>query len=665
MSSDYLPENSQQYEETVSRMDRGLAWLERKRGFESFFTGEDALKASRILNVYPGLSRDLVGALAMEGLDADSPLLYDLAERDHRMQDTTFLGRMRQGSRFLFTAAESLWESGIPTTLRTATRIAQGENPLDAYKVGSVSQLSLMTAMNSLGIDYEQGTGWMPQSTPLHERPGYRDTVERALMGGETLATAYATADAEALKEWGVPLDQMHRGIAESTLLNKTINGVTYSSPVSLGRGLAFNFFIPGTLPYNIISAPVDFTTRIWLDPIDVGLNEWNLYRKVRNRIMPEQLGISSSRHDYRAFLEDNSIYRKNMQGKAAGTHWPTRIDPATGRTIIELQPEAMMLREAETALAQAEEALPIDQWFADPRWTQADGTVKRFADDDPNPHIAGRVQNPYVAGMEDVGITPQQFGELLENYPGGPAQAMDDLVLEHELIHRDVQFEQNLLPEGVDVARHNEIAAEIAVREMELHGILKELDEIKKGKAGDAYALRVDRDRLDSEIWQLRQEDHAVFDWHIERHAERESVERLMRGEMQATEWRQQAAATTNRRVRRFSARTADEWMDTRRGQRFLRWIAETREPERIISTLGEGTGISTRDLKKLIETNDINEVREVMRHYLGIEMPRGPTPFATPLPGRLELSTYVRNKLNDPNAGGVWQTFGTRLFT
>ena len=281
--SELLP--SPAYLEDQKRQRR--AYFSQYVGWENTLTEADALNLHYVLQDQTTLTADAAAMVAANQFQWDNPMLAEFAERDFREQQAVIPWQAFKGTiRGVSTVAESLWEHGIPGWGRTFTNIAQGENPITAFRQSQVSYLTEIARQSALGNPIEIGDGFFPSSTPYHKREGYSEVFAEAYSRSRDFAQATETANAVMREKYGTMLTQDVHDVAESTLIHKTIDGQTYSSPFSLGRALAIQFTRPDTQPFNVMSGLVDFNTRVFMDPLNPVFYEVGTWAINRNRLV-------------------------------------------------------------------------------------------------------------------------------------------------------------------------------------------------------------------------------------------------------------------------------------------------------------------------------------------------------------------------------------------
>jgi len=252
-------------------------------------TGADADNMHNLIRMYPTLTPDTSVGIIASGYQWDDPMLSEIVKRDANEVDN-WLGRsLKATTRGLFTGVESWWQEGIPRALRTGVRMYQGEDLGTAYRRAGSSELARIAREATLGNPIQMGSGWLNRSTAATDLPGYRERVGTALEAGNTMAESFAQAELGGVEQYGTPITEDYTRVAESTLIHKTQNGVTASSPVSLGRLAAITVAMPDTPAFQAMSGFIDFNTRILLDPIEMPIRELALAARARKAVVPQK----------------------------------------------------------------------------------------------------------------------------------------------------------------------------------------------------------------------------------------------------------------------------------------------------------------------------------------------------------------------------------------
>lgn len=439
-----------QREQENSRLNQ---YLTERLAFKQILTPKTKESMSALIRTHPTLSANVVTAVGLSGVDWEGqPWLEDLAMRDQVTQDTSIMSKIRGVTRGGLLVAESLWQaSAVSHGLRTATLMNQGKSFEDAYKQAGASWLGRVSREWAKGNPVNIGNGWLPQSTDPLEQPGIGAVIDKAV---NEQGMAYDDA-VELGRQWsvtqhGTPITQTYDKVAESTLLAKTVNGQTRYSPVSLGRVAAISVFDPGTVPFQVSSALVDGFARVsGLDPVDVPIKEFGLWRAAKNNIVPQE-AAHNIRQLERTYLEEKlDIVGNDLPEGIGGMTYGQRA--AVPSDVV-----------ARNKLA-ADEYRELRGDFDLPRYIELD-YVKidsaRGTSPGTRPSRKGAVEtdapfDPYGAAYDELDrIAQEKYGMnydeyLYTQYGDYGVQKFDEL-LHHELVHSE-QFDADLIRRAND----------------------------------------------------------------------------------------------------------------------------------------------------------------------------------------------------------------------
>ena len=429
-------------------------YLYQKSSYSDLLTPDVAASLTKLTRTYPSMSATVATGVALSGVDWDgSPWIKDLSQRDATTQDTGMLSKLRGVTRGVTGVFESLYQaSPVGGGLRVATRMQQyDEGFVDAWRRSGGDWVSRSAREWAKGNPINWGNGWFPQSTDPLEQPGAAARIGQAVKEGKSYADALAETEIWSAGKYGTPITADYDRIAESTLLSKTVNGVSHYSPVSLGRIAAIQVFDPNTIPFNVASGLVDFGVRISpLDPVEVPIREYGLYRAARRNLVPQQ-AAENFRQIQRSYLERHlgieddylggGIFGETQPKGAVPSEIADGLDPATVRMLKEDPEVERLIRydDIETQIrgAKAENYIGTD---ATSRQVFQPGATQ---------------YNPYAQAFDRLDeIAMEKYGKkyfdwLYEQY-GDMAEAMWDNTLTHELIHAD-QWNAELVKRVID----------------------------------------------------------------------------------------------------------------------------------------------------------------------------------------------------------------------
>ena len=281
------------------------------QAFRRSITESDAVQLSNVARYYFGISPDLAAATVQSGMDWQDPLLAEISFDDAKAQEDKnwaeqAWGHFKSGVRVAATAVEGVWDESILTAGgRTGINIAQGQNPLEAWKNAGASDAALAASAALQGEEVNLGSGFLPESTLAQDTPGYGNRLQEEVreekqFGAppmETLARSRQTLDQKIYGEIGDPITQVGRASREAPKMVKVVNGKRYEVPWSLGRGAALLMFTPETIPFNITSGSIDTAARIGFDPINMPADEIAHAWKASKLLLPAEAGADMERY--------------------------------------------------------------------------------------------------------------------------------------------------------------------------------------------------------------------------------------------------------------------------------------------------------------------------------------------------------------------------------
>ena len=296
------------------------AYIVERSAWQRRLTSASADDMHNLLRTYPSLTPDTAVAIVAAELSPDDVYLRDLVNKDAVQADNWFLKGAKATARGAFTYMESAYqESPLNRGLRTGVRMWQGENPLDAYRRSGSSYLGRAARKWSQDESVNLGSGWMGQSTLAEDMPGFSEKVMASMKGGKNLASAVGQATEMSYAENGTPITEQYIKQAEGTLLTKTVDGVNYTSPVSVGRFIAVGVSTPDTVPFQAMSSLIDFSTRITMDPVDLPFRELALAAAARRTVVPRKAS-GAIREAEREFLRTHLGIEFTNSGSPMGS---------------------------------------------------------------------------------------------------------------------------------------------------------------------------------------------------------------------------------------------------------------------------------------------------------------------------------------------------------
>jgi hypothetical protein len=593
------------------------------RAWKRKLTVADAKNLHNLVRSYPTVSPDLgVGIIASQ-MDWEDQSFSEILRRDAAQADNAFLRVARAGVRGAFTGVESLWQETIARPLRIGVRMHQGEGFTDAYYRSGSSELGRIVREASKGNPIQIGSGWLNQSSKPQDLPGFQEKIGEELKQGNDLATSFATADAWSTEKYGRPITRDYTEVAESTLMHRTQNGITSSSPVSLGTIAAISVAQPNTIPFQLISGPIDFYTRITIDPIEMPIRELALAHSARKTVVP--LGGSDTvRRIERGYLQNELDIQVYKSGR---TYAPDDyiISGETFPTTSSMDSDA-----AKIILGQDEIA-----------------AVGRHIDMDPAKPITELSYGPgYRQARQDLDILSQElygmnYNEYLINTYGDAATGKFDEVLSHELTH--AQDHWNLTDErwtADDVGRQESIWDEDVGRrkadfdrtddfdQSTLNRIKEEqkrLDMLNKQPLDKASRADKRTHYKDSQA-----SKEFVDDIHLqmEYDATIKAGKRLLAGESTMAKIRKKALTEAGFRSAWrpwLQPQMIEDWLRTSKARQPIRFLASNTSPAKQRKVL-KGNTIPRHVQLQVLEAKTENEVIQAILPVLGVEISQVP---------------------------------------
>jgi hypothetical protein len=252
----------------------------------------------------------MTASFIVAGLDSNNPELSQAIRSDYTQSSllakavNNSIGRVTRPLTAMF---YDTWDTSVTKWFRIGTDIAQridrgeGVNLLESYvsaglsisgqaakniKQGNLTPQQLLTG-SALGTGIVAGR----EQGFIHQ-PGAGRYFENALIEGATVPEAMTETEKWVADTYGADIVNEAWESAELTQLHVTFDGVDYGYGVSLGRlattPLAMmNLIQPKSIPSNIMSAAIDGTTQVFLDPWDPIFNQATRLYKARKALQP------------------------------------------------------------------------------------------------------------------------------------------------------------------------------------------------------------------------------------------------------------------------------------------------------------------------------------------------------------------------------------------
>jgi hypothetical protein len=612
----------------------------------------DAQNLTNILSTRPSLSQEAAAAAAISGMEWDNPLLSDLASADLLQQETfapyQWLKAVGRGA---FTGMESLAEASFPTWGRTITRVLQGEPVGEAWRVSNQNYLSEMARQHAMGNPIEIGDGWFPNSTPVEKRPGYQEDFLAAYQKTNDMNASMQAASQASIEKYGTVLTQDVHDVNNSTLVNKTIDGVPYSTPYSLGRAMAIQVTHPDTVPFNVMSGLVDANVRILGDPINAPFYEVGLAATARRRIIRDLDQVTA-----------DQLWQ--MRAKRYGIFNEEDVYPpytVMGETRTATPPSAGGKHDITLFIGRIDE-----QWDELRRWAERDPNAKWYGEPaDPSEfdrwgEAAGGLPNPYGRHNPDLTV-----GEVMEAFEAqGGKRAFEDFILEHELVHA------NESDDLIDAATNADRIAR-SERMMADHQALEDARHLaeKNGSIDKATGMPVYMDedlrRVDEaqQAFDISQAEYHEFispiTYEMESRAEQIAMERLMDPniELAAVGYRQQLYRDAGLRHRWrpwLKPNQASDWINSNQAAPVLDWLAREHRFDQIRKRI---PGLPFHAYRKLQRAESQADIVKILMPYLGKQIDR------TPRLGLARNGGWIQFNPYEPNKGYATHEFTSKL--
>ena len=245
-------------------------------------TEDDAINASNFTRFYLTPSQELTSAIALSGIEWDSPLLGDIVEMEQdqgwaplRAAESVIKGTVRN----TFMAMDSLIDQTWSRPFRIAEQMVQGDGDVgfwEAYDRSGQPELSqaIRGVAQGRAGDLHTGPGWTPERYDPASDPAMVDEFmgryKRMIAGGQGLGGMEQIWD-QTLNDMAdqMPYDVVAkaRDAAEATRYTVQMpDGTFEETGVSLGRFAAnrlanvggMTLVRPNTVPYTLFSGTID-----------------------------------------------------------------------------------------------------------------------------------------------------------------------------------------------------------------------------------------------------------------------------------------------------------------------------------------------------------------------------------------------------------------------
>jgi hypothetical protein len=276
--------------ETLDQNAQVAEYEAQLRAAQNRISYDDSLNVANFIRMYPSASPELAIGIGESKIPYTDPLINDIVQADARQADSAWHSAKsltRTMVRDTFEVLDSLYEEGYSRPLRSTVRMFQGEGPMEAWTNAGASSWIQNIAARQQGIKTTAGTGWIPGETNYGTTPEFGRAFTAATERGAGLEEAMMAGHTTSRAELGIDRIAYQRAKAEETQASRTIDGVTYSTPVSPGRLLALPFTTPGTLPFQLMSGSVDSVHRVAFDPINSPADELTQLLWARRHMLP------------------------------------------------------------------------------------------------------------------------------------------------------------------------------------------------------------------------------------------------------------------------------------------------------------------------------------------------------------------------------------------
>ena len=598
------PLNTQYQQTTDAAITRVAAQTPQLNTVRRSITPAMAQRAASIARALPEGSPQFVTATIMAGLNEhqiDTPVFAELKKRDAAANDRNWFGiePMVRNLDFVF---ESLWQAKQQNE-RTILGLFQGKTWGQAWEESGTTYFDELITQARLGNPIDIGSGWTVQSTLPQDQPGYYEEVQQLIRQGLSPEEARRQADLKATAQYGIPLSQVVglENEAATGPIYTLRDGTQYSTPYSLGRFIAGKFVPPDSRPYQVMSSLIDGYNRIFGDPSNVPLNELALWKASKGRFLPQK-GSEALRAAYDDWLFEHNIianpesfglfaeelgYNKgdllgmkidpamvDDQGKVLGIDWPQKPE--------DLQPVVIFRDAIERSLKDLDSADPnahlgletiIMNDGGDPLPRTFENVAHIYGDDVAEWQV-GKYESPYTQAAADLGLTNADMREQV--YLKGGPQVYEDFVMEHELVHAELQAEK--------AAEINRVAQTDINKATEM-----------------AYRLEYE--------------------------AETEALKRFLGDNMSTAKYRQQAyrdAGLTRWWRPWVKTQTFDDYLRSEEGRKIIQFVSDSDSMQEIDDVFGQ---LPAEARRALVDADDPAKVIEILTNYGGgPRMPRAP---------------------------------------
>lgn len=450
----------------------------------------DAVRAEQIARQHPAISPELFAAVVQSKMPVESlatPGFAELERRDAAANDKNWVG-IEGLFRGAFLGAESLYQSSIRNQ-RILVNLFQGDGLRESFADSGTTYLDEMIKQTRQGEPINIGSGFIPRSTPAHDFPGYNKAFLEGMSGGLPVAEAHERATQLMYDQHGMPLTQVVDEINESAAqLHWTLaDGTHVSTPYSAGRLLAGQFTPPDTALFQLLSTPIDGFLRIFADPIDKPIGMWIAHRRSLTRLSPssadpmfveawddflERHNVQVGQHG----MDQDILYPHHQAAEGVAVR-PYEVDELFGEGgnlphQFSQDPEKVSpiildrgnMDDGFTMITDSSvdpASIPLDKPVTMPDGSLAPGTFDNYwlgsgidpSDADMPAWQYGKQISPYSQAYVDMGVTAGEVRETI--YLRGGRQAYEDFVLEHELVHAELQLQEPVIREALLIERN------------------------------------------------------------------------------------------------------------------------------------------------------------------------------------------------------------------
>ena len=297
-------------------------------------TEDDAINASNFSRFYLTPSQELTSAIALSGIEWDSPLLSDIVEMEQdqgwaplRAAESVIKGTVRN----TFMAMDSLIDQTWSRPFRVAEQMAQGDGDVgiwEAYDRSGQPELSQAirgVAQGQAG-NLHTGSGWTPERYDPGSDPKVVDEFmgryQRVIAAGQGLGGMEQIWD-QTLNDMAdqMPYDVVAkaRDAAEATRYTVQMpDGTFEETGVSAGRYAAnrlaniggMTLVRPNTVPYTLFSGTIDGTLRVGTDPLNVPADALTDFMRFGKLVVPDNAKGLGSNAEAKKALEMANDWR-------------------------------------------------------------------------------------------------------------------------------------------------------------------------------------------------------------------------------------------------------------------------------------------------------------------------------------------------------------------